>query len=546
MRYYMKKTQPRKEKLSIYLVRNANKKDDEFIKIDKAKNGIEIKLDGVDYAFLYAKNSFKNTPSWTKLFTHYEHIDADYFGMSSNVGAVFVVRAFGYAFILSFGSGFHLIKDEEIERDFGLRVTLNSVDPDKLRSLDKASYDHNPLNSRTQSTKDVDIFNLHLDSESELLYAVTGTSLVKEFGSQVTGRDALTLAVDITLEQLSGILHEAISRYKKKLPDKFSWVENINRVRYQDEIDILDLELDDYFSSGRYTNFWLGEPEIVDWEGQVGYSFDMYPRTPRHIILTLDDYIEYLNGEPISVFRLKGDVIHINNSDFISTKSWSVYRCLYAEIIFGDVYYILRNGMWYKINQDFVNSVDEYLVDLSDYDFDFPIYDHEREDIYNDYLCKNYSNFSLMDKKNIAIGGVYDKLEHCDLIRNGCDFIHVKYYRSSGTLSHLFFQGMVAAEAFIKDKDYRKKLNPKLPESIRLDDVNSRPNPNKYKVVYAIATVKNLPQELPFFSKVTLKNTLKTLKALGYIVSIARIDISPIILKIKKCKPKKYHLNNFN
>ncbi|MFE8116822.1 TIGR04141 family sporadically distributed protein [Brenneria goodwinii] len=535
----MKKLHHRKEKLSIYLVRNTNKKDDELIKTDKTKNGIEINIDGIDHAILYAKNSFKNTPSWTRLFTIYDHIDPDYFGMSSNVGAVFIVRAHGYTFILSFGTGFHLIKDEEIERDFGLRVTLNSVDSDKLRSLDKASYDHNPLNSRTQSTKDVDIFNLHLDSESELLYAVTGTSLVKEFGGQVTGRDALTLAIDITLDQIAEILREAILRYKKKLPDKFSWVDNINRVRDQDEIDILDLELDDYLSSENYTNFWLGEPEIVDWEGQVGYSFDMYQRTPRHVILTLDDYIQYLNGDTISVFRLKNDVVHINNSDFVSTKSWPVYRCLYAEIKFGGDNYILRNGMWYKINQEFVNAVDEYLVDLSGYDFDFPIYEHEREEFYNAHLCKSYIDFSLMDKKNIAIGGVYDKLEHCDLIRNGCDFIHVKYYRSSSTLSHLFFQGMVAAEAFIKDKDYRKKLNPKLPESMRLNDVNLRPNPSKYKVVYAIATVKNLPQELPFFPKVTLKNTLKTLKALGYIVSIARIDISPVILKIKKCKPKK-------
>lgn len=189
------------------------------------------------------------------------------------MGAVFIVKLLGNIFILSFGTGFHLLKDDAIERDFGLKVTLNSVDPDKLRSLDKASYDHNPLNSRTQSTIDVDIFNLHLDSETEMLYAITGTSLIPELGLNVTGRDALTIAVETTLNTLPKILEISLSQYKKKLPSKFSWVDNINRVRDLDEIEILDMELDSCLSKNNCDGIWLGEPEIIDWENQIGYSF---------------------------------------------------------------------------------------------------------------------------------------------------------------------------------------------------------------------------------------------------------------------------------
>jgi uncharacterized protein (TIGR04141 family) len=83
----------------------------------------------------------KNPPPWTKLFTENEAVDASLFGVSSNVGSVFIVRTGTATFVLSFGTGFHLLKPEAIERDFGLKVTLNSVDPDKLRSLDKASPD---------------------------------------------------------------------------------------------------------------------------------------------------------------------------------------------------------------------------------------------------------------------------------------------------------------------------------------------------------------------------------------------------------------------
>ncbi|WP_369922625.1 TIGR04141 family sporadically distributed protein [Marinomonas polaris] len=124
-------------------------------------------------------------------------------------------------------------------------------------------------------------------------------------------------------------------------------------------------------------------------------------------------------------------------------------------------------------------------------------------------------------------------------MKNGNEFVHVKLYRSSSTLSHLFSQGFVAAEAFIKDSDYREKLNPKLPVSIKLADPKLRPDPSKYRVVYAIATTKNIPDDLPFFSKVTLKNSLKTLRALNYNISLSKIDVDPIWLKTKKCKPKK-------
>lgn len=532
-------TNARKEKLSIYLARDSSMPDSYLVKTDKSKSPVKIDLADADSSMLYIKiEPPKKAPPWTRLFTSSKQIDESDFGISSSVGAAYVIRAHGNTFILTFGTGFHLLKSEAIERDFGLRVTLNSVDPDKLRSLDKASYDHNPLNSRTQSTLDVDIFNLHLDSEMEMLYAITGSSKVKEFGSHITGRDALTIAVEIDLNDLSRILKECRDRYEAKLPDKFNWVENVNRIRDQAEIEKLDVYLDTLLAAGDVSNFWLGEPEVVDWENQIGYSFDLYSKSPRHIVLTLENYINHLNGRALSVENLKQDIVHINDSEYRSIKSWPVYRCLYAEIDIDSNHYILRNGLWYKINNDFVQMVDDYLSDLGSYHFKFPAYSYDREEDYNESVAKTHPVFCLMDKKNIKIGGSYDKLEHCDLIHGGTDFVHVKYYRSSSTLSHLFSQGLVAAEAFIKDEKYRIELNPKLPASIQLTNPQTRPDPKKYRIVYAIATVKTIPKELPFFSKVTLKNAFKTLRALDYKVELARIEVEPALLVTKKYKPK--------
>ncbi len=536
----MPEKKERKEKLSIYLAKNFKSNNMEILKLENAKPAISINIPDIEAAELYIKKEPpKHSPPWTRLFTARPEVSLDDFGNSSSVGAALVVTAFQHKFILTFGTGFHLLKDETIERDFGLRVTLNSVDPDKLRSLDKSSYDHNPLNSRTQSTKEVDIFDLHIDSDIEMLYAVTGSSAVEVFGTHITGRDAFTVISSLDLNHISLILQESINRYKQKLPEVFEWVENINKVRDTDDIQILDMELDSVINRASLDNFWLGEPEIIDWENQLGYSFDLYGRTERYVVLELKNLIAHLNSKSIklSVEALKHTQVHVNDHKYQPIKSWPAYKCLYAEIVYSGESYILRNATWYKVNSNFLKMIDDQLSSLTTYNTTLPRYDEDREEDYNTKLTSD-PTFELLDKKNIKIGGIYDKLEFCDLIRNGNELIHVKYYRSSSTLSHLFSQGCVAAEAFVRDTEFRKKLNLKLPASIRLADPTQRPDPSEYKIVYAIATTKKLPSELPFFSKVTLKNALKVLRGLNYHVEIAAIDIDPNLMIKKRYKPK--------
>ncbi|RDE22888.1 sporadically distributed protein, TIGR04141 family [Motiliproteus coralliicola] len=538
----MRKPKTRKEKLSIYLAKPGVGSDvAKVINLENSKPPIEMDISGVEATLYVKKEPPKPPPPWTKLFTEHQDLPDDIFGGRKAVGAAFVVKLNESLFVLTFGTGFHLLKNESIERDFGLRVTLNSVDPDKLRSLDKASYDHNPLNSRTQSSIDLGVFDLDVDSEMDMLYAVTGASKVPIFGSHVTGRDALTLVLDINLNGLKDILLESLSRYEAALPKDFEWVENIQRVKDKELQEVLDLELDDVLAKNDFKNMWLGEPEIIDWESQVGYSFDLYQKTPRHVVLKINDLVQYFKEKDVSLTsdNLKSQTIHINDNEYTSIKKWSAYRCLYAEVTSDKEHYILRNGQWYIVNTDFVDSVDKYLEGFDSYDFKLPTYAHDREEEYNEFVTKEHDNIELMDKKFVKIGGPYDKLEFCDLIKDSSEFIHVKYYRSSSTLSHLFSQGFVASEAFISDSGFRKRLNEKLPNSTKLDCTDSRPDPSSYRIVYAIATNKKVPKELPFFSKVTLKNALKTLKTLNYSVSVSAIDVDPVLEIKKKGKPEK-------
>lgn len=536
----MANTIERKEKLSIYLMKDGSYTPDEYVKQELVGQRHVLNVSNIEAILYLKRESPSRAPAWTRIFT--EHPDAPRieFGKSSNVGAVLYANLDGRKFLISFGSGFHLIKGDLTERDFGLRVTLNSVDPGKLRSLDKASYDDNPLNSRTQSSLEVDIFDLQANTESDLVYAVTGACKVSLLGTHITGRDALTLMVETDLNGISKILAKTIELFESPLPAAYSWIDNVAKVRDAETIRILDLLLDDEMSKTGDTSVWLGEPEIVNWESNSGYSFDMYQNTPRHQTLCISDLRDYFESKSLgfSLESVRDINIHINDANYRSTQSWPAYRCIHAEIANGDERYIIRNGSWFKIEADFIAEIDRRLANAKISPSYLPSYSYANEGEYNSQVAQNSANIHLMDKDNVRTGGPYDKIEFCDLIIDSNNFVHVKYYRSSATLSHLFSQGAVAAEIFLKDEDFRRKLNSKLPSHIALADTAVRPDPGAYTITYAIATSKILPTELPFFSKVTLKNAISHLDALGFNVVLTSIPLDPALNKVKRYKPR--------
>jgi uncharacterized protein (TIGR04141 family) len=529
----MPRTKKHKEKLSIYLAKNDLASDIEFVKVENSTTPKTVVLPSGTATLYIKKEAIPHPPKWASFLCKDQDFSPDIFGNSNTIGALLVIRDHGKIFSLAFGSGYHLLITDSIERDFGLRVTLNSVSPEKLRSLDKSNYEDNPLNSRNQSPKNVGIFELEIDSETDMLYAITGESMVDIFGAQITGRDALVICPEVSLETLTDILLEALTRFNMKLPENFEWVDNVNKIKDTDIASILDMELDEKLLTDKdFDHFWLGEPEIVDWEHQSGYSFDQRYKTAIHPTLEIKELAAYMqinSGESICTEALKKQDIYITNEERQGTKSWSAYRCLYAEITYSNDQYILRNGIWYKVNQDFVRRIDSYLSELTNYKHTLPIYNHDREDDYNDHVVANDSNYVLFDKKTIGLGGKQDKIEFCDIVRNFRDLIHVKYYRSSSTLSHLFSQGCVAAEAFVSDKEFRDRLNKKLPVEMKLVDTGCRPESKQFRVVYAIAINRDIPIKLPFFSKVTLKNAFKTLRALDFEVNLARIEVDPVL-----------------
>jgi len=101
--------------------------------------------------------------------------------------------------------------------------------------------------------------------------------------------------------------------------------------------------------------------------------------------------------------------------------------------------------------------------------------------------------------------------------------LHIKNSSSSSTLSHLFSQGTVAAEAFKREAEFRKRVNDNIIEansSFASPFINHEESitSGDYAVVFAVMRkpYRNGAMALPFFSKVAYRDAKRRLDDLGF------------------------------
>lgn len=535
-----------KQRLCIYKAVSSSLPDHTLLNLEQMQAGINITIPEC-VATLYTKQELDpKTPEWANFFignitTDGKKIHPNIFGKTSNTGAMLVLRHKKNTYLISFGTAHHIINDSFIVRNFGLKVTLNLVSHKKIKSLDKTNHNESTLHTRNQSSKEINIFDLNIDAELDILRTLTGKADDALLGPIATGRDSLIITPEININNLSSLLEYTDKLYRMSLPDEFKWVDNIKRSD-KEESDLLDIMLIEKLSKNDYQDISLGEPEVVDWENQIGYSFENRTKSEILPFLSLDHLISYfkVKGFRFDIHNLKSKKIHILNDHNVPIKAWSIYRCLYVEVKNDNREYMLRNGEWYAVSHNFINEINNSISSIPQYEHQklLPTYNSTIEEEYNEYCCKIEKSFLNMDKNFIYHGKGNSKIEVCDIIKDGRDFIHVKYQSGSHAMSHLFSQGYVSSELFLNDRDFRKKFNLLIPEAIKLKDHITRPISSNYRIVFAIASNRKIPDDLPFFSKINLKNFYRSINNLGFNVCICGIPVDPEIEKLKRARPK--------
>jgi uncharacterized protein (TIGR04141 family) len=197
--------------LTILLLKDGFESFDQAIRGDYAPEKHEIRSGGEFVGSLYVKPSFPHTPRWASFFQGI--VDMEEIGKNATVAAVLLLEKEGKTFALTFGPGRYLLKPDSWVERFGLKVALNSIGKERIRSIDKTTFDAISRHSREQGSKETDVSEFGLDIEQDLLRAVTGVPKDRAIGKQIYGMDSLTVSTDTEIETIGDYLESIYAKY---------------------------------------------------------------------------------------------------------------------------------------------------------------------------------------------------------------------------------------------------------------------------------------------------------------------------------------------
>lgn len=527
----------RLESLTIYLAREGLREPLDLIETLGALHRHDLSAEVGVPAVLYVQTRTTKPPKWGRFFV--PPLKLTDLGRVSSTAALLHIVVDERAFLIAFGQGRHLLKTGCYEERFGLKVTLNSIAADHVRSIDKQTLDTLGRHTRVQASKEATASEFGLDIEQDLLRAITGTPDDTTLGKTLSGLDALHVIARVRLESLADLLARYLVQFgKETYKQTFPWIDHIAEVKDAIRKERLDGLMLSTVASATFDKCWLAVPEPIEWARVSGFR---YGEGSKHATLHDIHFATFLSDSNIDPATLTVELLRQRrvtavDGDGTPAYSWTAYRCIYCEVEDRSDTFILSDGRWYKVASDFVGPVNDFYRRMPFYGVELPIYNDASETGYNKRVAAESSGaYALMDQQLISVGGGYSKVEFCDLLSRDNDLIHVKRYGGSGLLSHLFAQGVVSGQLFVSDANFRTAANDLLPSSHKLPDPQVRPDATAYRIVYAIVsheTGKTLT--LPFFSKLNVRHAAQRLEGYGYKVELAKIAIDDTVAKTKK------------
>lgn len=486
---------------------------------------------------LYILDSAPKEPWWTS-----------YFGVSKAVSeklkqvtksALLFLRVKNRWFVLAFGSGYHNLEEGSYEHDFGLKVTLNSVEPEKLKSTDTLELGSD-RRQRTQLPFDSDLTFFDFDYNTTLLKSLTGKVKKKHHSwfRHATGSSSLRINSPVDADKLPKLCNELLNLYEKNdYKAIFPSIDNIVPVHDPDLINKLNNNLLEAFKS-KNEKLNLTIPKIIDYEDSVSMEFSGCGRCGRLEDASIEDYYSYLEAREqnfneigIDEFKTKHklNLLH-GDEDEENKEPFSIMKCFVFDTqlpknVEGAGTYHLTEGNWHKVEDDYLKKLKGFLDKLY-HDLQLPEYNHADEGEYNQKAAEG-KGYLCLDGKNICPEGQgQSKVEPCDIYAvqdESVIFYHVKKANSARELSHLFNQGTNAIELVKLEPEALEKLNSIIDGSKKLSKktkTNSKRllENRKYSVIFAIITHKDKKRNslnLPLFSRISLMRSMKAMQRMS-------------------------------
>jgi len=489
-------------------------------------------------ATLHVLDNQPYTPWWASFFGIQKPLN------QASKGAVIFLQASGHWFALCFGHVAHNLKDESYEYDFGLRVTLNCVDPEKLRSTDILEPS-GAKRQRTQLPTAGDLTFFDVDGDSTILKSLTGKvkDAHKDVFKNATGSSNIRISSAVDAAGLIGLCEKLFALYQENTyKTAFPEIQNISPVRDPTVITRLNENLIAAFQA-EDDALALSVPDIVDFGDGLWGSFAGAREGKVYDDIFIGRYYEYLAEKGIDINTVdvetlkRHELLLTNDDGSVVRDRHSIFKSLVFDTALDDgtESYHLCEGNWYLVDSDYVARLKAYLDPLCQ-DTTLPDFNHADEGAYNIAATAAAAGRVCLDKKNISPAG-QKQVEPCDVYEVVDDqaVLHcVKVSTLSAQLSHLFNQGTNSVNLMRDNaaalENMKALVGAGLPDAEKQALIAPLTN-DRFRVVFGIVTHKpKLPKSgnLPLFSRISLMRCMKELKRMGIAAEYCFIpDVAP-------------------
>ncbi len=547
-------------KISIYLAKEGASFDDV---IDESKISIEtenfkireFEVNGHSAKFFCKQTTIekKKNPPWLNFVN--EKLESDenkinFYPSSKRCNGLLLIEINKRILAASFGiAGSAALKKIQFLDDFGIKTAMNMCGNKVLRQTKSSTHTITTQNIDRQLSRPSDSFSFGLNDTEFLQYI--SAHIPSDNNATLQGKDNLTLKIigddklswDKLIEYGKTFIEKYSSDEYKELFPNYPNLENISK----DKSDEIDLKLAEMISRENFNSIHLAIPEFIA-DDDFSFSYTNYNKRENKIFSHVD--IKHLKSENVLNFK-KIKIEDIKNSyvyaysheqdQILGYKKWELYCCIVAEIELNDEYFVLSNGTWKKVDDEFYKAVTKFVdevievEEISDKFHNINISDldrkQNREEVFNKRYCDLNKNTVLFDKAKLRIGqGSKDK-EFCDVLEyRGADpawIIHVKKYGGADAINYLFSQARFYCEFFLSDEVFLNEIRDHISKSPQNTDAannllsyvketQSKLNGKDYAIKLWLLFDKKekLPKksDLPLIAKYELKLTYEKLK----------------------------------
>ncbi len=508
------------------------------------------KEDFAEGACLYVFDTPEFPPKWLRELRTRFQVPANI--RTSSACAVLVFRQSDRLFAATFAHGWMYLDEENFEGDFGLRAAINALDDNKLKRLERANLG-DAMRAVSLSPFQRDFRSFGLDDALDLVRKVSGRTKEDATADALTGARSLKVTGEYGLDDLPEIAAEALEYFLSTdyRQTSFQILDVVTPIPDKRLVSTLDDLAAQSIRAG-LEEFELGLPANYE-DDSVSYRFAgprLRGRFPdllmRNYVAALGFKIEEVDAQVLKEHKIIAEF----ENDARPDQAWTIRKSIIGSLVHEGGRYAVNEGEWYRVDELFKASIENAYSNLVS-GWDIPPtplrkeYDEDGNGKYQSEASYNAERaaalgYILLDTRSVEIPGVQrSHFEPCDILDiAGKRFIHVKKSsRRSSVLSHFFKQGSNAAQNFKRYPgawDQLVALTATISGPTAADQLRQsiEHDERKWTVEFWIADTPRANGEfnIPFFSKISLRDETSSLLAMQYEVVIRFIGLEAVTI----------------